>query len=66
MVPELSGLAAYSFLDGSVPIAYLSEEPQCMFLRSLSRARNDTLMRVDRFPYTAETYNNPEKLWLFA
>jgi hypothetical protein len=39
---------AYSVLDESVPIAYLSEQPQY------------------RFPYTVETYNNPQNLWLFA
>ena len=28
--PELSGSAAYSIPDESVPIAYFSEQPQCM------------------------------------
>jgi hypothetical protein len=28
--PELSSSTAYSVLDESVPIAYLSEQPQCM------------------------------------
>ncbi|KAI9463968.1 hypothetical protein BJY52DRAFT_1401032 [Lactarius psammicola] len=40
--------SAYSFLNETLPIAYVSEEPQF------------------RFPYTAETYNNPQKVWLFA
>ncbi|KAH9169340.1 hypothetical protein EDB89DRAFT_1908637 [Lactarius sanguifluus] len=40
--------SAYSSFNESVPIAYVSEQPQY------------------RFPYTAETYNNPQKLWLFA
>jgi len=39
---------AYSFLEPSLPIAYVSE-----------RARL-------RFPYTNETYNNPQNLWTFA
>ncbi|KAH9077631.1 hypothetical protein EDB83DRAFT_2514346 [Lactarius deliciosus] len=34
--------SAYSYFDESVPIAYVSEQPQY------------------RFPYTAETYNNPQ------
>jgi len=29
-------------------------------------AYDDTLIRTDRFPYTVETYNNPQKLWLFV
>ena len=66
MAPELSGLAAYSYFDESVPIAYVSEEPQCMYPISLSRACNDGIMHIGRFPYTAETYNNPQNLWLFA
>jgi len=40
--------SAYSNFDESVPIAYVSEQPQY------------------RFAYTAQTYNNPQNLWLFA
>nr|GAT43444.1 predicted protein [Mycena chlorophos] len=39
---------AWSFLDETLPIAYVSELPQF------------------RFPYTLDTYNNPQNLWLFA
>lgn len=39
---------AWSFLDESTPIAYLSELPNF------------------RFPYTMDTYNNPQNLWLFV
>ncbi|THH11140.1 hypothetical protein EW146_g8141, partial [Bondarzewia mesenterica] len=39
---------AWSFLNESKPIAYVSELPKF------------------RFPYTTETYNNPQKLWEFA
>lgn len=28
---KLSGYVAYSTIDESVPIAYLSQQPQCMF-----------------------------------
>jgi hypothetical protein len=64
--PELSSSTAYSVLDESVPIAYLSEQPQCMYPKLPSRACNDVLQHIDRFPYTVETYNNPQNLWLFA
>ncbi|PPQ66788.1 hypothetical protein CVT24_008697 [Panaeolus cyanescens] len=39
---------AWSFLDESRPIAYVSELP------------------LLRFPYTKDTYNNPQNLWTFA
>ncbi|KAH8994242.1 hypothetical protein EDB92DRAFT_1850975 [Lactarius akahatsu] len=45
---RLNWRTAYSFLDESSPVAYVSQQPQY------------------RFPYTAQTYNNPVKLWLFT
>uniref|UniRef100_A0A8H8CIE2 Tail specific protease domain-containing protein n=1 Tax=Psilocybe cubensis TaxID=181762 RepID=A0A8H8CIE2_PSICU len=39
---------AWSFLDETRPIAYVSELP------------------LLRFPYTKDTYNNPQNLWTFA
>ncbi|KAJ3795714.1 hypothetical protein GGU11DRAFT_210774 [Lentinula aff. detonsa] len=39
---------AWSWLNESIPIAYLSELPKI------------------RFPYTLETYNDPQNLWVFA
>ncbi|TFK75632.1 hypothetical protein BDN72DRAFT_448111 [Pluteus cervinus] len=39
---------AYSYLDKSLPIAYVSELP------------------LLHFPYTKDTYNNPQNLWTFA
>ncbi|KAF8892937.1 hypothetical protein BD779DRAFT_1507835 [Infundibulicybe gibba] len=39
---------AWSFLDETRPIAYVSELPKL------------------RFPYTKDTYNNPQNLWTFA
>ncbi|KAI9431511.1 hypothetical protein H4582DRAFT_1822465 [Lactarius indigo] len=45
---RLNWRTAYSFLNESFPIAYVSQQPQF------------------RFPYTAQTYNNPINLWLFT
>ncbi|KAH9012207.1 hypothetical protein EDB84DRAFT_1645112 [Lactarius hengduanensis] len=45
---RLNWRTAYSFLDESSPIAYVSQQPQY------------------RFPYTAQTYISPVKLWLFT
>ncbi|KAI0058369.1 hypothetical protein BV25DRAFT_1287154 [Artomyces pyxidatus] len=39
---------AYSYLDESEPIAYVSELPKL------------------RFPYTLDTYNNPQNVWIFT
>ncbi|KAJ3829498.1 hypothetical protein F5880DRAFT_1470491 [Lentinula raphanica] len=39
---------AWSWLNESIPIAYLSELPKL------------------RFPYTLDTYNDPQNLWVFA
>jgi hypothetical protein len=66
-VPESRGPTAYSYFNDQVsPIAYVSEQPECMYPMSLGCACNDALMDIDRFPYTADTYSNPEKLWLFV
>jgi hypothetical protein len=61
--------AIYGFLDEEMPIAYVSKHPQCMpkvfpaceVVHMLIR-----LLRADRFLYTAETYNNPQKVWTFV
>jgi hypothetical protein len=57
---------AYSYFNENVPIAYISEHPQCMYPMMRSCTCDDALMDTDRFAYTAETYGNPQNLWLFA
>jgi hypothetical protein len=61
-------LAAYSYLNENLPIAYVSEQPQRMLAVDYTGfTYTDTVfLYSDRFPYTNETYNNPQKLWSFV
>lgn len=66
---ELSGNVAYSFINESVPIAYLSQQPQCTFLARNVVHPDDAWMTpfdTDRFPYTSQTYKSPQSVWLFV
>ncbi|KAJ7672598.1 hypothetical protein DFH06DRAFT_96835 [Mycena polygramma] len=58
---------AWSFFDEKEPIAYVSELPKCIrrFL-FLFGTLIDSATHLVRFPYTLDTYNNPQNLWLFA
>ncbi len=65
---ENACLAAYSYLDENTPIAYHYEQPQCMMTVGYFgfACTNIPYLYSDRFPYTNETYNNPQNLWTFA
>lgn len=65
---KASDFAAYSFLNEDLPIAYVSEPSQCTSYLRLGNlcVRSTFIFHVVRFPYTAETYNNPQKLWAFV
>jgi len=58
-------LIAWSILDEDTPIAYRSERSQCKrFDQAWSWPLADDC--PVRFPYTNETYNNPQNLWIYA
>jgi hypothetical protein len=61
-------LAAFSYLNENLPIAYVSEQPQRMLAIDYTEfTYTDTVfLYSDRFAYTNETYNNPQKLWTFV
>src|SRR6267154_1302562 len=61
-------LAAFSWSNENLPIAYVSEQPQCMLAVDYTRfTYTDTVFLCsDRFPYTKDTYNNPQNLWTFV
>lgn len=60
--------AAYSYLNENLPIAYVSEQPQCMLAVDCTgfTYADTVFLYSDRFAYTKETYNNPQKLWTFV
>jgi hypothetical protein len=61
-------LAAYSWSNENLPIAYVSEEPQCMLAVDYTGLTyTDTVfLYSDRIAYTKETYNRPQKVWTFV
>jgi hypothetical protein len=61
-------LAAYSWLDENLPIAYFSEQPQCMVAVDYTGfTYTDTIfLYSDRFAYKKDTYNRPQKVWDFV
>jgi len=61
-------LAAYSYLNENLPIAYVSEVSQCMLAVNYTGfTYTDTVfLYSDRFPYTKDTYNRPQKVWTFV
>jgi hypothetical protein len=61
-------LTAFSYVNQNLPIAYVSEQPQCMLAVDYAGfTYTDTVfLYSDRYPYTHETYNNPQKVWTFV
>jgi hypothetical protein len=60
--------SAWSYFDKNVPIAYKSE-PALSELGSLCHITEAAVMLtllIVRYPYTKDTYNNPQNLWKFA
>jgi hypothetical protein len=58
-------LAAYSWDNLNLPIAYVTEEVQCMLeVDYTGFTYTDTVfLYSDRFPYTMDTYNSPQNVW---
>jgi hypothetical protein len=61
-------LAAYSYLNENLPIAYVTEQPQCMPAvdYTVFNHTDTVFLYSDRFAYTKETYNRPQKVWSFV
>jgi hypothetical protein len=61
-------LAAFSYGNENLPIAYVSEQPQCILTIYYTgfTCADTVLLYLDRFAYTKETYNNPQKVWSFV
>ena len=60
-VPESGRLAAYSFFDEGLPIAYVSEQPQCMYPRLVGCVCNDILMQHRPLPIYHGDVQQPSK-----
>jgi hypothetical protein len=61
-------LAAFSYINLNLPIAYVSEQPQCTLAVDYTGfTYTDTVfLYSDRFPYTKDTYNRPQNVWAFV
>jgi hypothetical protein len=61
-------LTAFSYLNENLPIAYVSEPSECMLAVDYTGfTYTDTVfLYSDHFPYTKDTYNNPQQVWAFV
>ncbi|EPQ51893.1 hypothetical protein GLOTRDRAFT_47956 [Gloeophyllum trabeum ATCC 11539] len=58
---------AWSYFDESRPIAYVSEPAPCKLCSARAELDGSLItIALDRYPYTKDTYMNPQNLWTFA
>jgi hypothetical protein len=61
-------LTAYSYINENLPIAYVTEQPQCMLAVDHTgfTYTNTVFLYSDRFAYTKDTFNRPQNVWTFV